>query len=90
MDLELVVNQSIAYALSGLEPIWVQIQPWVFRLICASIVLMIIKSVMGHTVFDFCRASGDSVRVARRKAHRAEDIVDLISAANDLHGHIKK
>lgn len=90
MDWEWVINQSIANALSGLEPIWVQLQPWVLGFIGAWIIQMVIKAAMNHTVFNFCRASGDSARVARRKARRAEDIVDLISAANDLHEHIKK
>lgn len=53
-------------------------------LICGLIGVWIIKLVSGRLVYSVSILTGDTQRQARRKVKKTHDIIDLVSAVNDL------
>lgn len=63
--------------------------PYFIPLIATAIVVMIIKIIVKKSVYGFSYFTGDSKRLAKKKANVAGDIVDLTSSINDVMGEKK-
>lgn len=91
LDMGELIAQSLEQAMiDSAAWLWTIVEPYVVAFIVGAIIWNVIKCIVKRCTFDFSRMCGDPVRVAKRKARRAGDAVDLLSAANDLHEMTKK
>jgi hypothetical protein len=63
--------------------------PIILPIVIGGFVVIIIKLFIRNVVYDLSRISGNSKRIAKRDAKKAEKIVDLVTAVNDIR-NIKK
>ena len=52
--------------------------------------MWVIKKIIEKFIYDFSTISGDSRRIARKKARKMGNVVDMISSFKDITESIKK
>lgn len=55
-----------------------------------ALVVWVIKKIIEKFTYDFSTISGDSRRIARKKARKMGNLVDMISSFKDITESIKK
>ena len=59
-------------------------------LLTTALVVWVIKKIIEKFTYDFSTISGDSRRIARKKARKMGNVVDMISSFKDITESIKK
>ena len=61
-----------------------------YRFLTTALVVWVIKKIIEKFTYDFSTISGDSRRIARKKARKMGNVVDMISSFKDITESIKK
>ena len=61
-----------------------------YRFLTTDLVVWVIKKIIEKFTYDFSTISGDSRRIARKKARKMGNVVDMISSFKDITESIKK
>ena len=54
--------------------------PYIIPLLTTALVVWVIKKIIEKFTYDFSTISGDSRRIARKKARKMGNVVDMISS----------
>ena len=66
------------------------IMPYIIPFLTTALVVWVIKKIIEKFTYDFSTISGDSRRIARKKARKMGNVVDMISSFKDITESIKK
>lgn len=61
-----------------------------YRFLTTALVVWVIKKIIEKFTYNFSNISGDSRRIARKKARKMGNVVDMISSFKDITESIKK
>lgn len=75
---------EILYSSLLQSAIYILTIPAVATMICGFIAMAIIKLIIGRLVYSFSMVSGYTHRQARRRARKSQELVDVVSAINDV------
>lgn len=64
--------------------------PYIMPVVTTVLIVWVIKKIVEKIVYDFSIIAGDSRRVARKKARKMGEAVDMISSVKDLIESTKK
>lgn len=64
--------------------------PYIIPFLTTALVVWVIKKIIEKFTYDFSTISGDSRRIAREKARKMGNVVDMISSFKDITESIKK
>ena len=64
--------------------------PYIILFLTTALVVWVIKKIIEKFTYDFSTISGDSRRIARKKARKMGNVVDMISSFKDITESIKK
>jgi len=64
--------------------------PYIIPFLTTALVVWVIKKIIEKFTYDFSTISGDSRRIARKKARKMGNVVDMISPFKDITESIKK
>ena len=64
--------------------------PYIIPFLTTALVVWVIKKIIEKFIYDFSTISGDSRRIARKKARKMGNLVYMISSFKDITESIKK
>jgi len=68
----------------------IPLMPYIITPLTTALVVWVIKKIIEKFTYDFSTISGDSRRIARKKARKMGNVVDMISSFKDITESIKK
>ncbi|MEG1725346.1 MAG: hypothetical protein RR313_08130 [Anaerovoracaceae bacterium] len=91
MSYEIITSEMFYNSLfQGFKIVFDICYPIVLPIIIGGVTLAIFKRLVKSIAFNFALVTGSTTREARKKSKCAGDIVDVVSAVNDLKDIYKK
>lgn len=84
-----LIDACTQSVISSLLSLFTPLLPWLVGLIAVCVIFRTIKLIVQKMIFELSIVSGYSTRDAKKRAKFAGNLVDLISAFNDIYGSKK-
>ena len=81
-----MMNKAI---MDGMLQAIIIFMPYIIPFLTTALVVWVIKKIIEKFTYDFSTISGDSRRIAREKARKMGNVVDMISSFKDITESIK-
>ena len=82
-----MMNKAI---MDGMLQAIIIFMPYIIPFLTTALVVWVIKKIIEKFTYDFSNISGDSRRIAMKKARKMGNVVDMISSLKDITESIKK
>lgn len=76
--------------INGMFQTFIIVRPYIIGPLILAFIVLVIKKISEKFTYDFSIISGDSRRIASKKARKVGKIVDMISSLKDIIDSVKK